>query len=167
MTRSLSLLAALLLCSAAVAHENTVGDLQIIHASIPAPTNSARSAAGYMAISNEGTAADRLIGVEVDFAAQAMLHTTEFGSDGVARMMHLDALEIPADETVMLEPGGHHIMLMGLNRTLEPGAMLPATLIFEQAGRVEMEFMVDPAAHGGDHSTMDHSAHGAATTTAP
>ena len=62
-------------------------------------------------------------------------------------------------ETVVLEPGGYHIMLMGLTKPLTEGEMVPATLIFEHAGRIEVEFMVDPPG-GMDHSTMDHSAMG-------
>ncbi len=157
-------LAALLLSSAAFAHEVKVGNLQIIHANIPAPMNGAQVAAGYMGISNEGPTPDKLIGVEVGFAAQAMLHTTEFSADGVATMKHVPALDIPAQDTVVLEPGGYHIMLMGLNTALTEGDKLPATLIFEAAGRVEIEFMIDPAdgpADGSvDHSKMDHAAMG-------
>lgn len=160
MKRHLVTIAAILMASTAFAHEVTVGDLQIIHANIPAPFASAQIAAGYMGISNEGDQADRLIGVEVGFAAQAMLHTTEFSADGVASMTHVEALEIPAGDTVVLEPGGYHIMLMGLNQPLTECDMLPATLIFEQAGRVEIEFMVDPADGSVDHSKMDHSAMG-------
>lgn len=158
MKRYLATLAVLLLASTAYAHEVTVGDLQIIHANIPAPMGSGQVAAGYMGISNEGDHPDTLIGVEVGFAAKAMLHTTEFSADGVASMKHVEALEIPARDTVVLEPGGYHIMLMGLNQSLNVGDMMPATLIFEQAGRVEIEFMVDPADGSVDHSTMDHSA---------
>lgn len=158
MKRHLVTLAAILMASTAFAHEVTVGDLQIIHANIPAPMGSAQVAAGYMGISNEGDHADTLIGVEVGFAAQAMLHTTEFSADGVASMKHVEALEIPAGDTVLLEPGGYHIMLMGLTQPLNVGDMMPATLIFEQGGRVEIEFMVDPADGSVDHSKMDHSA---------
>lgn len=160
MKRTLVTLAALLLASMAFAHEATVGDLQIIHANIPAPMGSAQVAAGYMGISNAGDHADTLVGVEVGFAAKAMLHTTEFSADGVASMKHVEALEIPAGDTVVLEPGGYHIMLMGLTQPLNVGDMLPATLIFEQGGRVEIEFMVDPPDGSVDHSKMDHSAMG-------
>ena len=160
MKRHLVTLAAILMTNTAFAHEVTVGDLQIIHANIPAPIGTAQVAAGYMGISNEGDHPDTLIGVEVGFAAKAMLHTTEFSADGVASMKHVEALEIPADDTIVLEPGGYHIMLMGLTRPLNVGDMLPATLIFEQAGRVEIEFMVDPADGSVDHSKMDHAAMG-------
>lgn len=158
MKRALSTMVALLCATAAYAHEIKVGDLEIIHAHIPAPMQGAQVAAGYMGISNEGDHADTLIGIEAGFAAQAMLHTTEVSADGVASMKHVSALEIPADDTVVLEPGGYHIMLMGLTQPLNEGDMLPATLIFEHGGRVDIEFMVDPADGAVDHSTMDHSA---------
>lgn len=152
----LGLLAALMMSTAAAAHGVKTGDLEIIHPNIPQPAASAKSAAGYMAISNEGATAERLIGVETSAAQKSQIHTTETSADGVARMMHLEALEIPAGETVVLERGGMHVMLMGLTQSLKEGDMVPATLIFEQAGRVEVEFMVDPS-EGVDHSKMGHS----------
>lgn len=151
----LGLMAALMMSTAAAAHGVKTGDLEIIHPNIPQPATSAKSAAGYMAISNEGQHADRLIGIETAAAQKSMIHTTETSADGVARMIHLEALEIPAGETVVLEPGGMHVMLMGLTQPLKEGALVPAALIFEQAGRVEVEFMVDPS-EGVDHSKMNH-----------
>lgn len=142
--------------SAAHAHEFTVGDLEIIHPNILAPAATAKSAAGYMGIANAGDTADRLIGVEVPLVARSELHTTEHSADGIARMMHVEGIEIPAGETVLLERGGMHVMLMGLSAPLAEGDLVPATLIFEQAGRVEVEFSVDPAADDVDHSAMGH-----------
>ncbi|MBL9059152.1 MAG: copper chaperone PCu(A)C [Mangrovicoccus sp.] len=150
-------LAALLLSTAAHAHGVTAGDIEIIHPAIPAPPASAISAAGYMAIANTGSEADTLVGIETGAAARVMLHGTEHGADGVARMAHIPAIEIPAGETVLLVPGGMHVMLMGLAAPLVAGDMVPATLVFDHAGRVAIEFMVDPP-NGADHGTMDHAA---------
>lgn len=158
MKQVLALIAALLLFTPTYAHEVKVGDIEIIHAHINAPAKGAKSAAGYMAITNSGVHAERLLGVEVGFADMAMLHTTTFSADGVATMAHVVALDIPAGETVVLEPGGVHIMLMRLTQTLAVGDMVPATLILEHTGRVEIEFMVDPADGSMDHSSMNHSA---------
>ncbi|MDO9637085.1 MAG: copper chaperone PCu(A)C [Pseudotabrizicola sp.] len=154
-TPVLALCAAFLLASHAQAHGVTAGDLEVIHPHILAPAASAKSAAGYVGIANEGTTADRLIGIEVPSVHHSELHTTEHSADGVARMMHVDAIDIPAGETVLLERGGMHIMLMGLTEPLTEGQMVPATLIFERAGRVEVEFSVDPS-DGDDHSHMGH-----------
>ena len=157
MKRTFGLVATLLLCSAPFAHAQgvTSGDLEIVHPAIPAPPAGARSAAGYLEIVNQGSTPDRLLGVETGGAKRAMLHTTDLADDGVARMVHLDAIDIPADGTVTLAPGGVHIMLMGLTGALSEGALVPATLIFEKAGRVEIEFSVD-APVGAEHSRTDH-----------
>jgi copper(I)-binding protein len=157
MKHALGLIAALLISSAAHAHGTTHGTIEIIHPNIPQPAAGAKAAGGYMGITNSGTEADKLIGVETDAAAEAQLHISQVGADGVATMTHLDFIEIPAGDTVVLERGGLHVMLMGLTGTLTEGDMVKATLTFEHAGKVEMEFMVDPPG-GEGHSKMDHSA---------
>ncbi len=151
------LITALLISTAAHAHGVTAGDIEIIHPNIPQPAATAKAAGGFMGIANSGAEADRLIGVETDASAKAELHISEVGADGVAKMTHLDSIEIPAGDTVLLEPGGLHVMLMGLKGTLTEGDMVKATLIFEHAGRIEVEFMVDPP-RGADHDAMDHDA---------
>lgn len=162
----IALTTALMFPPVAHAHEVQVGDLEIIHPAIPLPPRSAPTAAGYMVIANNGTAPDRLIGVEVPMAASASLHRTEVSADGIARMLPIKAVAIPANDTVLFEQGAMHVMVMGLSRPLNQGDMVPATLIFEHAGRVEIAFMVDPA-DGMDHGAMDHSAMGPAHAGGP
>ena len=159
MKRILTFAASLLLAVPALAHEVKVGDLEFIHPNIPQPAASAKAAGGFMAISNTGTEADRLIGVEADFAAKAETHESKVDENGIGTMEHVDAIEIPPGETVNLEHGGYHIMFMGLTGTLTEGEMRKVTLVFEHAGRVEIEFMIDPpmgkGMEGMDHSKMD------------
>jgi periplasmic copper chaperone A len=159
MKRLLALATALMLATPALAHGVTVGDLEIIHPHIPQPAASAKAAGGFMAISNNGSEPDRLIGIETGIAAKAEVHESRVDANGVGTMEHVDAVEIPSGATVNLEHGGYHIMLMGLTGPLKEGEMHKATLIFERAGRVEIEFMIDPPAGMGemDHSKMDHS----------
>ena len=155
----LALMASLMLAGPAIAHEITVGDLEIIHANIPQPAASAKSAGGYMAIANNGTETERLIGIETDLAAKAEVHESKVDADGVGTMEPVPVLEIPPGQTVNLERGGYHIMFMGLTGPLVEGEMKQATLIFEHAGRVEVEFMVDPPmGEGMDHSKMGDAA---------
>jgi copper(I)-binding protein len=163
MTRILALAAVLLLSVPAVAHEITVGDLQIIHPHIPQPAASAKAAGGFMAIVNNGTEPDRLIGIESDIAAKSEVHESKVDANGVGTMQHVEVIEIPPGQTVRLEHGGYHIMFMGLTGTLTEGEMHKATLIFDRAGRVEIEFMIDPPAGQGaghDAHSMTHGATG-------
>ncbi|MGZ2257052.1 copper chaperone PCu(A)C [Roseobacter sp. A03A-229] len=144
------------LSTAAFAHDYTVGDLVIDHpmAFNTAPT--AKSGGGYLTITNTGDTDDKLIGVRADFP-KVELHTTE-EKDGVARMMHVEAIEIPAGETVALEPGGLHVMFMGLGGDgFDVGEKIPATLIFETAGELEVQFSIEERGAAAEH---DHSSHG-------
>lgn len=159
MSRLPFLLAAVLIGTAASAHEYRIGEIEIVHPHMPAPPQGARTAAGYLEIRNLGTEADVLVGVEADFAKMSMLHLSKVDAAGVASMSHLEQLEIPPGATVTLEPGGYHVMFMGITGPVPEGQMMGATLTFEQAGPVEVEFIVDGpgAVHDHDTGTRDGS----------
>jgi copper(I)-binding protein len=159
MLNRLILCATLVFSTPSLAHDYTVGALTLDHPYIPAAIGNAPAAGGFLTITNSGTEPDALIGVEAPFAGMAMLHETVVDGDGVARMSHIERLDIPAGGTVALERGGLHIMFMDLAEPPVEGMMLPATLIFEKAGPVTVEFKVEPRSGGGDHSS--HTGHAA------
>ncbi|MEL0198301.1 MAG: copper chaperone PCu(A)C [Rhodobiaceae bacterium] len=85
---------------------------------------------GYVTIHNHSDEAARLVGVASDFAAKPEIHTM-MHENGVMKMRALpDGIEIPAGGMVELAPGGLHLMLMGLTRTLQAGQMLEVELTF-------------------------------------
>jgi copper(I)-binding protein len=56
----------------------------------------------------------------------------DMGDDmGSMTMQPVDAVELPAGETVALEPGGYHVMLLDLVEPLEVGDTIEVTLTFE------------------------------------
>lgn len=121
------------------------------HAFETPPT--AGAGGGFMSITNMGETDDTLIAVRADFP-RVELHTTEF-TDDVARMKHVEEITIPAGETVALEPGGYHVMLMGIQgMPLVAGESFPATLVFEHAGEVAVTF--DIVTRDMDHANHDH-----------
>lgn len=102
--------------------------------------NSAGNSAAYLTIRN-GATADRLLRVETDDAASAEVHETII-VDNVARMEPVGALEIPANGSVELRPGGYHIMLTDVRRQLAVGESVEITLVFEHAGEVQVQASV-------------------------
>ena len=60
--------------------------------------------------------------------------TTAPAGMGQMTMQPIESLELPAGETVALEPGGYHIMLVDLVAPLETGQEIEVTLTFENAG---------------------------------
>ena len=85
----------------------------------------------YATIANRG-GADRLVEVTSD-AGTAMLHRSDH-EGGVARMRMLPDLAIPAGSSVVLAPGGTHVMLTGLAAPLATGSSFPMTFRFAKAG---------------------------------
>ena len=116
----------------------------------------ATAGAAYMSIMSMN--GDRLLAASVDaaVAAAAEVHEVvpaegsdnsmpmgDMGSDtsmpmasGEMVMREVEAIEIPAGETVMLMPGGYHVMLIDLVAPLEIGQTFDVVLTFETAGDV-------------------------------
>lgn len=98
--------------------------------------------AAYLVIANAGSEPDRLLSATSEAAAVAELHEV-VDDAGVMRMRPLaDGIEIPAGDSVTLEPGGLHVMLIGLTRGLHAGDDFDLTLVFERAGEVEIDVVV-------------------------
>ena len=91
----------------------------------------------YVSIENRGRAGDRLVEASSPVARAISVHeTTE--ENGIATMRPLDA-PIPGGGTLEMKPGGIHMMLMDLSAPLTEGETLPLTLVFERAGRINVE----------------------------
>lgn len=118
------------------------GGISVSDATIPVPASDV--AAVYLTIENTGSEADRLTGAVSDVASRAGIHQTTV-TNGVASMVPVDVVDIPANSSVMLAPGGYHLMLMDLPRTLEEGDEVRVTLTFEHAGEIEVAATVTAA----------------------
>ena len=111
---------------------------------------------GFMKIINNGSEADTLISGSTTFSKAFEIHEMSM-NDGIMKMAELEnGLTIPAGETVELKPGGYHLMFITLSEQLKPDERRKATLKFEKAGEVEVEFIVRDILKM-DHSKMDHS----------
>ncbi len=100
--------------------------------------------AGYLTITNRGAAPDRLLSASSAVSPRMELHT-HINENGVMRMREVPAVEIPPGQTVTLQPGGLHLMFMGLTQPLAQGATVPVTLRFERAGEVQVPLAIQAA----------------------
>jgi periplasmic copper chaperone A len=114
------------------------------------PTVAGQQGGGaFLAITS--ASADRLVGGSTPLAERFELHSMAMKGD-VMEMRQLDAIELPAGKRVELKSGGLHVMFIGLKQPLALGSKVPATLKFEKAGEVKVEFDVmsqPPAAAAG------------------
>ena len=106
-----------------------------------------RMSAAYMTIANNGPAPDRLKSARTPKAKSVELHQTTMTADGVMQMRQVeDGLPVEAGSSLVLEPGGAHFMLLGLEDALEAGQELILTLEFANAGLVDVVVPVSATA---------------------
>jgi copper(I)-binding protein len=112
--------------------------------------------AGFLKIKNTG-AADRLISASASIGAEVQLHTMTMESN-IMKMSQIAAIDIPANGSVELTPGGMHLMIMGIKSPLKAGDTVKIKLRFTNAGEVEVNFptqSITPAtAHNHDNMKM-------------
>jgi copper(I)-binding protein len=143
-----------LLAGPAFAHGYKLGPLEIGHPWTRATPKGASVAGGYLKITNSGSAPDRLIGGTATFAGRFEIHEMRM-SGGVMQMRALPrGIEVKPGETVELKPGSFHLMFMGLKHPLEQGQRVKGSLVFEKAGMIEVEYVVE--ALGGEPAHRGH-----------
>ena len=139
--------------------EFKVGELKIEEVWSRATPKGAKVGAGYLKITNAGSKPDRLVDAKTSISDRVEIHEMSM-SGGIMRMRRLPkGLEIPAGQSATLRPGGYHLMFMELQEAIKKGQLFKATLVFEQAGQVVVEFKASgigaaapSRSHSGSHS---------------
>lgn len=116
---------------------------------------SATSGALYMTIQNDSDREDHLLSVSTDASEDAEMHTSKMEDSGLMRMLAVpDGFDLKANGTLSLAPGGNHVMLFDLTRPLADGDTVSVTLMFEQAGEVDLDVPVDNGRKPGGMTGM-------------
>lgn len=110
--------------------------LPVVTAAWVRPAAQGASTAGYLTIAGSPDRADVLVAASTVDAAAVEIHRTSTDANGMTGMQPIDRLEIPAGGSVRLEPGGAHLMVMGLMRPLAVGDHVELRLRFETGGTV-------------------------------
>jgi periplasmic copper chaperone A len=136
-------LAVSLATAPAFAQQFKAGDIVVEQPWTRATPKGAEVAAGYLVVHNNGAEPDRLTGGSTDFANAVEVHEMSM-ANGVMKMRQaVDGVEIPAKGSLALKPSGYHLMFQGLKRQLMAGETVKATLTFQHAGAVEVDFKVN------------------------
>jgi periplasmic copper chaperone A len=132
-----------LLAGFANANDYKAGTLEIDNPWSRATPKGASVAAGYMTIKNTGTTPDRLVSASTPVAGKVEIHQMTM-DNGVMKMRPVaGGLEIAPGATVELKPESIHLMIMNVKQPIEKGKPFAATLTFEKAGTVDVEFAVE------------------------
>lgn len=115
-----------------------------------------KNSATYLSIHNHSPNDDYLIDAKTNVAAITSIHN-HINDKGIMKMRAVKQIAIPANGSIKLQPGGFHIMLMGLKKTLREGDKFDLTLIFKKAGTVLCSVLVKKV-HAMEHGKrMKHT----------
>lgn len=123
----------LLLAPAALAHSYKLGAIEIGHPW--AQPASGGEGAVFLALANEGSVPDRLIGASTPMAKRVIFR------DAAGKT--LAGIDLPPHHPVPFRPGGTHLALVGLTHPLALKQSFPLTLRFAKAGSVAVTVFVE------------------------
>lgn len=96
------------------------------------------NSAAFFEINNHLPKAVTLVRISTPAAKKSEMHET-IQQGPFTTMNEVKALTVPAKESVDLKPGGLHVMLVGLEKTLQEGQTIPLTLTFEDGTKVTVD----------------------------
>lgn len=109
------------------------------------------TAAGYFTARNAGRAPLTIVGADTPVAERAQFHQSET-SGGVMRMRHEPGVTLGPGQSIAFQPGGRHLMIMGLNRPLKAGETVTVTLRMAGGGSARLDLAVGAGPAPADHS---------------
>lgn len=131
------------------------GDIEVQEAWMR-PAAQGANGAVYFVIHNGLAEADELEGISSEAAEAVEMHESMMNGD-IMEMHPLESVPLGAGEQVTFEPGGLHIMLVGLKEALEVGDEIQITLHFKNHPDMQVDIPIsDTPVSDEDHSSSDH-----------
>jgi len=107
-----------------------------------ASIGTSRPGAAYLTIRNTGPEYVTLTGIQTDIATRSEIHRSSTNDQGVTSMAPAGEIKIAPTDTVSFEPGGLHVMLMGLQHPMIEGEAFWLTLVFSDGSEVSVEVSI-------------------------
>lgn len=95
----------------------------------------AKNSAAFMQIHNNSNSDLKLMAATSNISARVELHT-HISKDGIMKMRKVEEILIAAEDTTILQPGGYHVMFIGLKNRLKAGNMVTIKLYFNNGEEI-------------------------------
>lgn len=106
------------------------------------PGTQGRMSGAYFIYKNPLDVSDTLISVESPQAMMTQIHESYTTDDGLAGMREMKEVIVQPKESLVLQQGGLHVMLMNLKKDLAENDSVDITLNFRKSGTVKFKLPV-------------------------
>ncbi len=138
---------------------DAAGDISVSDAYVRATAPGQANSAAFMTLNNGSMHAYSVVDAEGHAAKAVELHT-HINDKGMMKMRRIDKIDVPAHGNVMLKPGGHHVMLIGLKQAATEGDSIHLSLVFNDGSKKMINVPVKNMQMGAmDHSKDEHDMH--------
>jgi len=131
----LTIVASIVLLSVCAHAQDASKELSVSDAWVQAMPPAQTTSAAYMTITNNSQAGAVLVAASSDIAGAVEIHRMS-DTDGMMKMAMADSVAVPAQDKLILKPGGFHIMLINLKKALNKGDIVPITLHFQDGSSI-------------------------------
>jgi copper(I)-binding protein len=97
--------------------------------------------AGYMTLTNAGSATYTLVGAGSEDYGEVSFHQTR-NHDGMSEMKPVDTIILKARSSVRFAEGGYHLMMLQPRRSIQPGDRVLVTLRLGNGRTIGVPFLV-------------------------
>jgi len=144
----------LVLLLAGVSLANADSELQVTEPWVREAPPTSRVSAGYLKLVNNRENKVTVTAISSPDFENAEIHRTVI-EDGIARMLPVKQLDVPASSQLSLEPGGLHLMLFEPHRSLAEGETVTLVIHLENGNQMTILAPVIRKT-GEDHSHHHH-----------
>ena len=143
----------ILLCSLIFSANSIANDLMVSGQYVRATPPHAKNSAAFLSISNQSNKAVKLIAASSDIADRVELHS-HMKEDGMMKMRQVKEVIINANSDITLQPGGYHVMFLGLKNELKESQNVNITLYFDNGNEINFDAPVQKI--NISHKKMHH-----------
>ena len=127
----------LLVCTLLFSISSFASELDISKQHIRATPPHAKNSAAFFTITNNANKSVKLIAVKSNISEKVQIHTN-INEDGMMKMRQVESIMIDANSSTSLQPGGYHVMFLGLKNDLTEGQSVELTLYFDNGEQMKV-----------------------------
>jgi len=131
-------------------------NIKVNDAYVRATPPSLPNSAAFLTLKNNSDQNRVLVKATSNIAKAVELHTHDM-KNGVMKMYQVPEIIIPKHNTIVFQPGGFHVMFIGLEYPLKSGENVTFTLEFKNGETKTITAPIKDVMRGMNHHHMDHS----------